>query len=223
MSTAKGRVGRPPAESAPATLDEILDAALQMFADKGYDGASVAALNRELGVSHNLIHQRFGSKENLWYAAVDRAFSAVASEMAIDLQDDSGGPSEQVRRLTRRFVQINARRPEILRLVSIEGVAESDRLDYLFTTYINPILTAVTAPLRELIGTESLTPATIRTLYFLIAHGATAPFAAVALGRRIGPGDPLTTSAVNEQADIVADFLLAALQVLAEKSHNGAA
>jgi AcrR family transcriptional regulator len=44
----------------------------------------VAALNRRLGVSHNLIHQRFGSKEGLWYAAVDFAFGQVAEEIDID-------------------------------------------------------------------------------------------------------------------------------------------
>src|SRR6201993_5559380 len=63
--------GRPRAEDAPASLDEILGAALRAFATHGYDGVSLRTLNRELGASHNLLHGRFGSKEALWYATVD--------------------------------------------------------------------------------------------------------------------------------------------------------
>ena len=48
--------------------------ALRAFATHGYDGVSVNALSRELGVSHNLLHQRFGSKLALWHAAVDWGF-----------------------------------------------------------------------------------------------------------------------------------------------------
>ena len=65
------RQGRPRNEDAPASLDEILGAALRAFATHGYDGVSLRTLNRELGASHNLLHGRFGSKEALWYAAVD--------------------------------------------------------------------------------------------------------------------------------------------------------
>src|SRR3979409_567871 len=76
------RTGRPKAQDAPATLEEILDAAFRAFATYGYDGVAVRTLNRELGVSHNLIHQRFGSKQALWYAAVDRAFGQQVTQLA---------------------------------------------------------------------------------------------------------------------------------------------
>ena len=50
---------------------DVLDLALDAFADQGYDGTSVREVCRRLGVSHNLIHERYGSKERLWYAAID--------------------------------------------------------------------------------------------------------------------------------------------------------
>ncbi|MEA2471907.1 MAG: TetR/AcrR family transcriptional regulator, partial [Thermoleophilaceae bacterium] len=55
------RMGRPRTEDAPASTEQILDTAFRAFATHGYDGVSVRTLNRELGVSHNLIHQRFRS------------------------------------------------------------------------------------------------------------------------------------------------------------------
>ena len=57
----------------------MLEAALVSFAELGYEGTSVRDLCRQLGVSHNLIHQRFGSKDDLWYAAVDHGFVALWS------------------------------------------------------------------------------------------------------------------------------------------------
>src|SRR6267378_3883865 len=53
------RTGRPKAQDAPVTVEQILDAAFRAFATYGYDGVAVRTLNRELGVSHNLIHHRF--------------------------------------------------------------------------------------------------------------------------------------------------------------------
>ena len=69
-SSAARRRGRPRAEES-VDRTEILDAALRAFARHGLEGVSVRTLNRELGVSHNLIYQRFGSKDDLWRAAVD--------------------------------------------------------------------------------------------------------------------------------------------------------
>jgi TetR/AcrR family transcriptional regulator len=42
-------MGRPRTEDAPASLDDILGAALRAFATLGYDGVVLRTLNRELG------------------------------------------------------------------------------------------------------------------------------------------------------------------------------
>ncbi|MFC4532968.1 TetR/AcrR family transcriptional regulator [Sphaerisporangium dianthi] len=219
MSTPKARAGRPPAELCPATHEQILTGALRMFACNGYEGASVAALNRELGVSHNLVHQRFGSKEKLWYATVDWAFGEVAAQLLPELDDTAGGPLEQTRRIIRRFVLVHAARPEILRLVTVEGIADSPRLDYLYDHHVAPLLAALTRPLGRLADEGVIAPVSARTLHFLIAHGGAAPFSLPALARRIGPGDPMAAEAVAEHADIVADLILAGLQSLARRDH----
>jgi AcrR family transcriptional regulator len=74
--------GRPRTEDAPASLDDILGAALRAFATHGYDGVSLRTLNRELGVSHSLLNARFGSKEAPWYAIVDWAFEPLEHRLA---------------------------------------------------------------------------------------------------------------------------------------------
>src|SRR3979411_1145279 len=97
------RTGRPKAQDAPVTVEQILDAAFRAFATYGYDGVAVRTLNRDRGVSHNLIHQRFGSKQGLWYAAVDRAFGQQVTELATGVDPTVTDPLDQLNPAILRF------------------------------------------------------------------------------------------------------------------------
>src|SRR3977135_3853887 len=122
------RTGRPKAQDAPATVEQILDAAFRAFATYGYDGTTVRTLNRELGVSHNLIHQRFGSKQGPWYAAVDRAFGQQITELAPSFAPTLSDPLDQLGHAIRRFVHYSAQHPELLGMMNIEARIDSERL-----------------------------------------------------------------------------------------------
>ncbi|GAA1826515.1 TetR family transcriptional regulator [Luedemannella flava] len=52
------------------TRESVLTAAREVFADKGYDGASVRAIAAAAGVDPSLIHHYFGTKEQLFLAAM---------------------------------------------------------------------------------------------------------------------------------------------------------
>ncbi|MEM7376903.1 MAG: TetR/AcrR family transcriptional regulator [Pseudomonadota bacterium] len=54
-----------------AKAGRILDAALQVFADQGYDGASMDAIAREAGVSKPTLYQYFGNKQALFTAMLE--------------------------------------------------------------------------------------------------------------------------------------------------------
>src|SRR3712207_479408 len=62
--------------------DEVLTAALAAFADAGYEAMSIRSLGRELVLSHGALNQRLGSKDRLFYAAVDHGFGGLADAMA---------------------------------------------------------------------------------------------------------------------------------------------
>jgi AcrR family transcriptional regulator len=53
--------------------DAVLRRGLTAFAELGYDDASVRELAGRLGVSHNFINTRYGSKAAFWRAVVDHA------------------------------------------------------------------------------------------------------------------------------------------------------
>jgi AcrR family transcriptional regulator len=207
------RTGRPKAEDAPVTVEEILDAAFRAFATYGYDGVAVRTLNRELGVSHNLIHQRFGSKQRLWYAAVDRAFSEQVTQLSTAFDPTLADPLEQLGHAIRRFVHYSAEHPERLGLMSIEARIESERLDYIYDNYVAPALAPLGRLLEHLQQRGTIRPVSLRTLFFLIAHGAAAPFTLVPLARRFDDIDPLDPDEIAKHAALTAEVITGGLRL----------
>lgn len=212
-SAERPRAGRPRAEDAPVTLEQILDAAFRAFATYGYDGVSVRMLNRELGVSHNLIHQRFRSKRGLWYAAVDRAFGSEVAELATTFDPTLSDPVDQLGHTIRQFVHYSAAHPELLGLMNIEGRVESDRLDYIYDNYVSPALAPLGLLLEFLISQGRIRPVSLRTLWLLVGHGAVAAFTLTPLARRLDKTDPLDPAEIDQHAAAIAAIITNGLKL----------
>jgi TetR/AcrR family transcriptional regulator len=126
--------GRPPADAPLPDLDEILQRGLEAFAEVGYEAVSVRQLNERLGMGHTFIHDRYGTKEAFWRAAMEHAVGQVTAEVVAALGkeppgDDLAGLIASVR----AFHEANARRPHLNRVVDYEAGRDSPRLVYLCT------------------------------------------------------------------------------------------
>lgn len=62
--------------------DEILDKAMFLFWEKGFQHCSMAILKKELGLSASSIYHAWASKEGLFLAALDRYRTKVTSRLA---------------------------------------------------------------------------------------------------------------------------------------------
>src|SRR5437868_14906778 len=60
-------------EQAEQTRERVLDVAARFFLERGYQGASIAAIAGEAGVSPETIYARFGNKRTLLGELVRRA------------------------------------------------------------------------------------------------------------------------------------------------------
>jgi AcrR family transcriptional regulator len=80
-STPRRGRGRPPrataSTDAPATRDRILAAAREVFAERGYEKASVRGIAKSADVDPALVHHYFGTKEQVFASAVEGAFAPV--------------------------------------------------------------------------------------------------------------------------------------------------
>lgn len=50
------------------TKDKILKAAIKLFVEKGFSGASISMIAKEAKINQSLIYHHVGSKEDLWMA-----------------------------------------------------------------------------------------------------------------------------------------------------------
>lgn len=92
--------GRRPGPS--NTREEILAAARQLFAQRGYQATTMRAIAAEAGVNAALVHHYYGSKEQLLIAAMNLPLNPA--DVIRELRD--AGPREQLgERLVRFFVR----------------------------------------------------------------------------------------------------------------------
>lgn len=205
--------GRPDAANRAPSDDALLDAALEAFAEHGYAGTSVREIARGLGVSHNLLPQRFGSKERLWYAAVDRGFGALLVDLVAVSNEPTPDDLGRLRALITRFIEANAARPALLRIITREATTPGPRLDYLFDHYIEPVSRLGETVLTDLHARGDVSTASVGLVYFLMTHGAGGPTAYPALAERFGERvDPDDQDAVHRQAVAAADILFDGLR-----------
>ncbi len=176
--------------------DEIFDRALRMFAVHGYEGMSLRSLNRELGLSHGTVNQRFGTKERLYREVLDHGLGGLIAELRgiVAGQPRPTDPIEELHLRFRAFVLASGRRPHINRLMNNEGIEPSWHLDHIYDNFIEPALRRPWALVQQLVEAGVFEPVSKRSMFFLVAHGASSAFDLEALSAKFdatdGPLDP---------------------------------
>lgn len=94
------RSGRRPGN--PDTREAILAAAREVFAERGFDGASIRAIATSAGVDPALVHHYFGTKDQLFVATINIPFDP----QEILPQIAAGGMDGVGERLVRTFLRV---------------------------------------------------------------------------------------------------------------------
>ena len=115
---------------AAADLDNrarLLHAASDVFAEFGYEGASLRAIADAAGVSFQLIAYYFGSKEELWVATVDYLFERYLETGKGLGFTPSGNLHEQFHNHLRLLLTDLLQRPQLHKICVQEHLANSVR------------------------------------------------------------------------------------------------
>lgn len=171
-------------------------------------------INRELGGSHNLVYQRFGTKEELWKAAVDYGFGGLVNYARASFDPTVADQLEQLRLAIRRFVLYSANHPELLALMSIEGRQNTERLSYIYDTYIEPSQRPLARLMNHLADEGKIRAIPYRTFFFLFVHGGASSFTLAPLATLFDPSDPADPESAEQQADLVATIIVNGLRVV---------
>jgi AcrR family transcriptional regulator len=108
-------------------LESLLQVAVKLFNERGYDGTSMEDLSRKLGITKSAIYHHVPSKEELLRLAVDRALDglfAIAEETAaLD-----GRAIDRLEHLVRGSVLVLADRlPFVTLLLRVRGNTRAER------------------------------------------------------------------------------------------------
>lgn len=205
-----------PAHPGGLTSNNILEAALAVFARDGFDGASLPAIAKAASTGHPLIHYHFGSKENLWRAAVDYAFGDLAVGMAT-LQSAATDltPLDALRLLLRGFAQFTARHPLHTLIILNEVRTGGDRFDWMVERHLRPLHERLDRTIEAAAASGRIKAVPTAHLAS-IAVGATAHFfSAEPLLARLYGIDVHAPETVAAHADWVVEVLMNGIAVAA--------
>ncbi|MET4926493.1 TetR family transcriptional regulator, partial [Streptomyces sp. PSRA5] len=98
----RGRPARSDADTGPGTRERILEAARTEFAERGYDKTSVRGIAKVAGVDPALVHHYFGTKEEVFGAAIEVSFEPALVVPTLL----TGGKDGIGERLARYFISV---------------------------------------------------------------------------------------------------------------------
>jgi AcrR family transcriptional regulator len=97
----------------------LLDAAVKVFARKGYHASRVGDIAEEAGVAHGLLYHYFASKEDVLRAVFRETWRALID--TIESVEEAGDPPrEQLRKVAEILLRSWRRDPDLVRVLVLE-------------------------------------------------------------------------------------------------------
>jgi TetR/AcrR family transcriptional regulator len=206
------RRGRPRADAVHAVPEaRVLNLAFQTFARRGYEGTTLRALARQLGVSHNLLNVRFGSKSNLWRRAVDARVAQAAPPVYAAFDAPGLNDEWRLRQFIHRFCRWALENPELVGITNVECRHASWRLDYIVDGYLLPFKQRLDALMDNVAAVRPVRQLSTPALMSILVQGVGFYFASGPMLERIGAAHEIAASQLDAQVEVFAEFILAGL------------
>jgi len=119
------------------TAERILDAAEELFAERGYNGTTLRDVATRVGVRPPSLYNHFASKDALYAAVLERGIGPLMELLARSAAAPADQPSDPGK-LVSDVMAILARRPGLPRLVQHETLAGGHRLTPILRSWIVP-------------------------------------------------------------------------------------
>jgi AcrR family transcriptional regulator len=133
------------------TRAELLDAARTVFAERGYDGATVRAIAERAGVDAAMVNHWFGGKEPLFVAALD----LPADPSAVLGDALPGDPEHLAERIIGRLLRVwdetgGAQLATLIQSIASHEVAASLLREFIGSVLVGKVLSVVAPDRPEL-------------------------------------------------------------------------
>jgi AcrR family transcriptional regulator len=123
--------------SAANRREQILNIATPLFARQGFQGTTTKQIAQHSGVTEALIFRHFASKEDLYWAVIERKINATGPAKRMQERIDAGGTDQEVlSRIAAEILERRAKDQTLSRLL-LYSALENHRLSHrFFRTYV---------------------------------------------------------------------------------------
>jgi len=132
---------RAPQRRAEETQDQLIDAAIVLFASHGFDGTSIRMIETEADVKRGLAAYHFGNKAELWRVAMSRLLQTLGNDMEVVDKATEGLPRlARFRAAILTFMRYSANFPQLNHVMVQEAKTKTWRSDFLIEGFIRPLV-----------------------------------------------------------------------------------
>ncbi len=183
--------------------DHILDAATRVFADKGYNGATVREVAREAGLADGTLYNYFDNKEALLFGILDRLNETEQRQQDLAVPPDMH-PADVMRAYVHHRFTVLARVGFPAFRVLISELLVNTRLRERYVSEVLQPTFAIADAAAQSLGNQTDAPA--RDPRLLVRAQAALVLGCLVLQLA---GEPLLAERWEEVPDVVADMILA--------------
>ena len=194
------------------TPEKILSAALEAFSEMGFEGARTRDIAARAKVTLGLVQYHFGTKDELWKAAVTRAFEEMESGLESVIDESAHMDQRAVlQAMIHAHVYFVAHHTEFIRIMHDEGKRSGPRMRWLTDNHVKPLFAKV-LPLIEGAQKDGLLLPDVHPMHFVYSLiGAVGMiFHQAEECRRLTGIDPSSPEAVAAHARTIESLFLPA-------------
>lgn len=107
-------------DKGPDKRQRILDAALKVFASRGFYNAKVSEIARTAGVADGTIYLYFANKDDVLIQLFEDRMEYIISRLTTDLAQSKGTPLDRIRSLIHLHVDLATHDPELAEFITVE-------------------------------------------------------------------------------------------------------
>lgn len=124
-----------PRRKGEITAERILDAAEQLFAERGYGATTLRDVAAAVGIRNPSLYNHFNSKESLYAAVLERGIRPVLDMLAEEVERGGGSPG----RVIAEVMGVLKKHPHLPRLVQHETLSGGQHLTPMLRDWIVPV------------------------------------------------------------------------------------
>jgi len=97
----------------------ILEAALETFSERGYEGSTIKKIADRAGVNQALIYQHFKNKEDLYKSILNKAPSQFLPRKEVDKMMEGKSDKEVLNRFVHRYLKLMRSNEKLVKFINL--------------------------------------------------------------------------------------------------------